>query len=662
MRLGNHGTTTHPILEGDQAISGHRLIRCRGRGGVADIWEAESPTGDRVALKLVHLAAGLHSGELRALEVMRQVRHPSLLEILGTWQVDDLLVISMELADRSLWDRFVEARNAGLRGIPLQELLGYLGPVAEAVDYLNEYQHAVAGRQGVGIQHRDLKPQNIMLVGDDAKVADFGLARVMEQSVVSHTGPCTLPYAAPEYFRGRTSHGSDQYALAVTYCQLRGGRVPFTGTTAQITFGHLFKDPNLTSLPDPERPIVARALAKWPEQRWPDCRSFVAALRALPSTPGGAIPECLPRTPRDDRAEPDATGFTSEEACFDRAVPAADGDRTPRDGPGLEALRDAFEGRDDSGGGWTARAGSVYADSDRVEIRMDSARSAPPQRRPGRGEIARQPPALGMTRVRPKWSRVAQAAGIAAVLALALVSPAVIFQPVGRHPTPRASHASDRQTTVVRVATRTVAPPAVVAPEPNTVTTPERPRAATQAANAACLLPALLRAHSATAIAAHAPRVDEPQRTGWDLPISQVWGIRETEAGAPTAAEIYRAWGLAVLLPARPEQSPGASGGSTAVEADRLGVPAAVTVVAGQTTRLRLRVPRGHTPMPLHLEFRKLPPGISMDPSAVTLGTDTVDLVLSASDQAPSGSAEASVVCVVGTRSDEARFVVNVLR
>jgi hypothetical protein len=91
-------------------------------------------------------------------------------------------------------------------------------------------------------------------------------------------------------------------------------------------------------------------------------------------------------------------------------------------------------------------------------------------------------------------------------------------------------------------------------------------------------------------------------------------------------------------------------------------VPATVSVVAGQSARLRIRVPRSHTSVPLRLEFRKLPPGISLDPSAVTLGTDTVDLVLSASDEAPAGSGEASVVCVVGTRSDEARFVVNVLR
>src|SRR5262249_42895214 len=221
------------------------------------------------------------SGELRALEITRAIRHPSLLLILGTWQVENLLVITMEIADRSLWDRFLEANAQGLRGIPRTELLGYLAPVAEAIDYLNDYKHSIAGRHGLGVQHRDLKPQNILLVGNRAKVADFGLARVMEHAVASHTGPCTLPYAAPEYFGGKTSRQSDQYALAVTYCQLRGGQMPFLGTTAQITFGHLCHAPNLDGLPAPERPIVSRALAKQPEQRWSDCRSFIDALRAL---------------------------------------------------------------------------------------------------------------------------------------------------------------------------------------------------------------------------------------------------------------------------------------------------------------------------------------------------------------------------------------------
>ena len=101
-----------------QPIPGYRLIRRCGRGGFAEVWEAEAPGGFRVALKLVRLSGKNPSGELRAIEVVRGIRHSNLLPIFGAWQVDDVLVIGSELADRSLWDRFLEAIAQGLRGIP----------------------------------------------------------------------------------------------------------------------------------------------------------------------------------------------------------------------------------------------------------------------------------------------------------------------------------------------------------------------------------------------------------------------------------------------------------------------------------------------------------------------------------------------------------------
>ena len=310
------------ILRSHPQVSGYRLIARRGRGGVAEVWEAESPGGHRVALKLVHLSTDLRSGELRALKITRGIKHPGLLVVHGAWQVENLLVISMELADRSLWDRFVEANVQGLHGIPRGELLGYLRPVADAIDYLNGSRHTIDGRQGMGIQHRDLKPQNLLLFGDRATVADFGMARVMEGCVTGHSGPCTVPYAAPEYFGGRTSRQSDQYALAVTFCQLRGGRIPFPGTTAQMAVGHMCNDPDLEGLPQPERPVVARALAKRPEERWPECRSFIDALEALGSDGGCSIPDALPRrrlgvsSEREGAGESSAIGRDAVDADF----------------------------------------------------------------------------------------------------------------------------------------------------------------------------------------------------------------------------------------------------------------------------------------------------------------------------------------------------------
>ena len=83
----------------------------------------------------------------------------------------------------------------------------------------------------------------------------------------------------PEFFDGFTSHRSDQYALAVTYCQLRGGQLPYSGTDVTVTAGHLLGTPDLEALPEAERPILARALAKRPEQRFATVRALAAALR-----------------------------------------------------------------------------------------------------------------------------------------------------------------------------------------------------------------------------------------------------------------------------------------------------------------------------------------------------------------------------------------------
>lgn len=280
------------LRQGAEPIPGYRLVRRRGRGGFGEVWEAEASGGIHVALKFVHGTPGARAAELRALEFTRGIRHPNLLANFAAWQVGGTLIVGMELADGSLWDRYIRAADEGLAGIPRAELLGYMLDSAGALDYLNDPRHTVDGRAGIGIQHRDIKPPNILLFGGGAKVADLGMARVLEGDQGVHTGTWTFPYAAPEFFQGRTHRRSDQYGLAATYCQLRSGRLPFEGGAASVTAGHLYGKPDLEGLPEAERPIVERALAKEPTDRWPDCRAFVEALRALDPA---IVPEVVPR-------------------------------------------------------------------------------------------------------------------------------------------------------------------------------------------------------------------------------------------------------------------------------------------------------------------------------------------------------------------------------
>src|SRR5262249_33890788 len=120
-------------------------------------------------------------------------------------------------------------------------------------------------------------------------------------------------YAAPEFFEGRTSRHSDQYSLAITYCQLRGGQLPFTGTPAQMMAGHLMQTPDLEMLPAEERLPVARALAKDPAERWPSCRAFVEALFATVRTTAFLSPSALaglPTVPTGDQPRASSEGAT----------------------------------------------------------------------------------------------------------------------------------------------------------------------------------------------------------------------------------------------------------------------------------------------------------------------------------------------------------------
>src|SRR5207244_1390238 len=181
------------------------------------------------------------------------------------------LVIVMELADRSLHDCFVENKGFGLCGIPRDTLLRYLRDAAEALDHMNEKHN---------LQHLDVKPRNLFLVSDRVKVADFGLVKHLERQGQSGAlGGVTPLYASPETFQGKISERSDQYSLAIVYQELFTGQRPFNGKNPrQLAQQHLQEQPELRGLPEAEPPVIARALAKDPAKRFPNCLAFVRAL------------------------------------------------------------------------------------------------------------------------------------------------------------------------------------------------------------------------------------------------------------------------------------------------------------------------------------------------------------------------------------------------
>src|SRR4051794_33376394 len=211
-----------------EPIAGYKLVRLLGRGGFGEVWEAIAPGNVHVALKFIRLDTREANVEQRALELICNISHPHLLDVQSATQVDDCLVIAMPKCGESLMHRLRDCQGQGLPGLPRNELFRYMDDLARAVDYLNEPRHPAEDGGLVGVQHRDIKPHNIFLVGDSVKLADFGLAKIVAASGSSHMAG-TADYMSPEAIKGRVSKWSDQYSLAVTYVQLRTGKLPFEG-------------------------------------------------------------------------------------------------------------------------------------------------------------------------------------------------------------------------------------------------------------------------------------------------------------------------------------------------------------------------------------------------------------------------------------------------
>jgi len=263
-----------------EPIPGYRLRQVLGRGGFAEVWEAEAASGT-VALKFMPCSDGLAAAkEIRSIQAVKSIEHPNLIKIEQVWAYQDYIVIAMELADGSLLD-LLDAYTSEF-GTPMaaEQVCLYLNQAAEAIDFMNRRQHLLDG-QRVGFQHCDIKPSNLLLFGDSVKVADFGLASPTASVLRFHRRAGTLDFTAPEVFQGRLSDWTDQYALAVTYCQLRGGRMPFTDTPANFVRTYVRPNPDLTMLPSNERPVVQRALSPTPQNRWPSCKELMTRLTKL---------------------------------------------------------------------------------------------------------------------------------------------------------------------------------------------------------------------------------------------------------------------------------------------------------------------------------------------------------------------------------------------
>jgi serine/threonine protein kinase len=251
----------------------YELVRELGRGMYGEVWLVrKKPSGIEKAMKILLQSADHEAGqrELKSLELIKNLRHPYLLATEDFWIANNRLHIIMELAEGTLRSRLKQSLAAGKPGVPVEELFQYIAESAEGLDFLHTQK----------ITHRDVKPDNILILHGHAKVADFGLVRAHQQNVESVSLAGTPLYMAPEVWGGSGGPASDQYSLAFAYTELRQGHSPLIARAIRELMiahqeGHYSFDAFITEY---ERAVLRRALAAKPEDRYPTCTDFVAEL------------------------------------------------------------------------------------------------------------------------------------------------------------------------------------------------------------------------------------------------------------------------------------------------------------------------------------------------------------------------------------------------
>jgi serine/threonine-protein kinase len=282
------------LQPGHQPFPGYWLHLPIGRGGCGEVWEAQTADGP-IALKFMRgKNVSTATREIRSTEAIRSLRHPNLLRVDQVFMQSDYIVIAMELADGSLLDVLDLYLDDHNQGLPAGLVCSYLTQAAQGIDFLNTQRHEHDGRI-VAFQHGDVKPNNLLVCGDTVKVADFGLATPIVYALQPHGRRGTLEFAAPELFRGQLSDRTDQYALAVSYCVLRGARLPFVDSPSRFTPTYVRGRPDLTMLTLPERTIIAKALSVSPVDRWPTCGDMMDRLN-------NAVGDVLSGSPPDGTA------------------------------------------------------------------------------------------------------------------------------------------------------------------------------------------------------------------------------------------------------------------------------------------------------------------------------------------------------------------------
>ncbi|BAX91267.1 serine/threonine-protein kinase PknD [Mycobacterium shigaense] len=286
-------TVLIPVSPKEVEFGRFRLFEKLGQGNMGAVFRAhDTAMGRDVAIKLLQpeFAAepGFQERFRREAYAAGRLASPNIIPIYETGEIDGRLYLVMPIVN----------------GVDLKEALRRDGPMSpeRAVRIVEQVAAALEAAHRSGLVHRDVKPSNLLMVGDDfVYLIDFGLVHEASAARVTLTNvvPGSPAYMAPERFDAATTADArgDVYSLAVVLFECLTGRVPFSGGGVEgVAAAHRTDEPPRPSSVDPAIPVgfdavIARGMAKEPVDRYQSATELAAAARAALTEVSAAIPE-----------------------------------------------------------------------------------------------------------------------------------------------------------------------------------------------------------------------------------------------------------------------------------------------------------------------------------------------------------------------------------
>lgn len=278
----------------------YRIDSILGKGAMGVVYKAFDPWIERVvALKTIRKEmfsekeqADLIDRFKNEAQAAGRLNHPNIVTVYDYGEDAESAYMAMEFVDGVGLDTLLAAE----RPIDLPNVLAWMGDLLKGLEYAHSR----------GVVHRDIKPANLLVTrAGQVKISDFGIARI-ESSTLTQAGAMvgTPSYMSPEQFRGDAIDGrSDVFSAAIVLYQLLTGARPFSGTASIVMQQILNEEPApashaLPALGTRFDALLARAMAKPPDARYPSARAFHEALLAAA---------------RNSDADPDATRLASDD-------------------------------------------------------------------------------------------------------------------------------------------------------------------------------------------------------------------------------------------------------------------------------------------------------------------------------------------------------------